>query len=126
MNVHGREPNLLDPFGAHVLELTGHWDSSPVLAGLDRGDYDLIILTRVSFHHTIPSFRGVSYFSPAEIRTIDDKYEVLCSTLESMVLKPRGREVAATPQKFSQMFNAPCGTGLRRVPMDLKLATDAR
>jgi hypothetical protein len=80
----------------------------------------------VSFRHTIPSFRGISYFSPGEITALDTKYEVLCSTLESMVLKPRGREVAATPEMFSEMFNRPCGTGLRRVPMDLKLAADAR
>lgn len=126
MNVHGREPNLLDPFGAHVLELTGHWNSGPVLSGLNHGDYDLIILTRVSFRHIIPSFRGISYFSPAELNAIDTKYEVLCSTLESMVLKPRGRDVAASPEMFSQMFNRPCGTGLRRVPMDLKLAANAK
>jgi hypothetical protein len=126
LNVHGREPNLLDPFGAHVLELTGHWDSTPVVENLNRGDYDLIVLTRVNYRHFVPSFRGISYFSPREIRTINDKYEVLCSTLTRMVLKPRGREVPATPEMFSEIFNQPCGTGFRRVPLDLKLAPDAQ
>lgn len=126
MNVHGREPNLLDPFGAHVLELTGYWNSAPVVDKLSRGEYDLIILTRVTFRHTIPVFRGISYFSPDEVEIMNEKYEVLCSTMESMVLKPRWREVAATPQMFSQLFDRPCGTGFRRVPLHLKLAPDAR
>jgi hypothetical protein len=126
MNVHGREPNLLDPFGAHVLELTKHWDPTPVVDGLSDGDYDLIILTRVNFLHIVPSFRGVSYFSPAEIDIINRKYEVLCSTLTRMVLKPRGRDIAATPEMFGRMFNQRCGTGYRERPMDLKLAPGAR
>ena len=126
MNVHGREPNLLDPFGAHVLELTGYWNSAPVVDKLNRGEYDLIILTRVTFRHVIPFFRGISYFSPDEVAIMNEKYEVLCSTMESMVLKPRWREVAATPQMFSQLFNSRCGTGFRRVPLHLQLAPDTR
>jgi hypothetical protein len=126
LNLHGREPNLLDPFGAHVLELTGHWDSTPVVDNLNRGEYDLIILTHVNFRHVVPSFRGISYFSPREISIINEKYEVLCSTLRRLVLRPRGREVPATPDMFTEMFNEPCGTGFRRVPLDLKLAPEAR
>jgi len=80
----------------------------------------------VTFRHTIPVFRGISYFSPDEVEIMNEKYEVLCSTMESMVLKPRWREVAATPQMFSQLFDRPCGTGFRRVPLHLKLAPDAR
>ena len=126
LNVHGREPNLLDPFGAHVLELTGYWDSTPVVDNLNRGEYDLIILTRVNFRHVVPNFRGISYFSPHEISIINEKYEVLCSTLARLVLRPRGREVPVTPEIFTEMFNEPCGTGFRRVPLDLKLAPEAR
>lgn len=125
LNVHGREPNLLDPFGAHVLELTGYWNSTPVVENLNRGEYDLIILTRVNYHHVVPSFRGISYFSPREIGIINEKYEVLCSTMTRMVLKPRGREVSATPEMFSNMFHDSCGTGFRRVALNLKLAPDA-
>ena len=126
MNVHGREPALLDPFGAHVLELTKHWDSTPLVEGLNHGDYDLIILTRVSYLHVLPSFRGVSYFSPYETTIINEKYEVLCSTLTQMVLKPKGREVQATPEMFGKMFGQRCGTGYRQRPMDLRLAPGSR
>jgi len=126
LNLHGREPNLLDPFGAHVLELTKHWDSTPLVHGLNDGDYDLIILTRVNFLHVLPSFRGVSYFSPVQVKIINEKYEVLCSTLTRMVLRPRGREVDATPEMFGRMFSQRCGTGYRERPLDLKLAPGSR
>jgi hypothetical protein len=125
MNVHGREPNLLDPFGAHLMELNGHWDPSPVVESLRRGDYDLIILTRVDFHHVVPNFRGISYFSPVEIQLINANYEVLCSTMSHMVLKPRGREVGATPEMFGRMFNETCPTGWRKKQLDLKLDPEA-
>ena len=126
MNLHGREPNLLDPFGAHVLELTGHWNPAPLVDGLSNDKYDLIILTRVNGRHVIPSFRGVSYFGPKEIGIINEKYEVLCSTMTRMVLKLRDREVQATPEMFGRMFNQPCGTGYRKRPMDLRLAPGSR
>ena len=113
LNMHGREPNLLDPFGAHVLELTGNWDPAPVVEGLQRGDYDLIIFTRVSLDHLISSFRGVSDFSAGQVPIpVNEKYEILCSTDRSTVLMPRGREVAATPEMFSRMFQLPCSPWL--------------
>lgn len=44
--------------------------------------------------------------------TINDKYVVLCSALTAMILKPRDREIALTPEYFGGMLGAPCGTGL--------------
>jgi hypothetical protein len=126
MNIHGLDPNLLDPFGAHVLELAAHWDSTPILENLDHGEYDLIILTRVGSERRIPAFRGVSYFGPSEVKIINENYKVLCSTATSMVLEPRVREVGAAPQMFTQMFGKPCGITLRHVPVDLELAPGAR
>jgi hypothetical protein len=126
LNLHGREPEMLDPFAAHMLELAGHWDSTPLLHGLSFGDYDLIILSRVNVFHFIPDFRGVSYFGPNEIKMMNENYGVLCASSDSMVLEPRGRDVAATPQMFSQFFNERCGTDLRRDPLDLKLAPGAQ
>ncbi len=125
MNLHGREPNLLDPFGARVMELNGYWDPSPVVEGLRHGDYDLIILTRVDFHHVVPNFRGISYFSPMEVKLINANYEVLCSTMTNMVLRPRGRDVSATPEMFGRMFNQTCPTGWRKKQLDLKLDPEA-
>ncbi|MGB6200461.1 MAG: glycosyltransferase family 39 protein [Candidatus Acidiferrales bacterium] len=145
MNVHGREPNLLDPFGAHMLELTGNWDPAPVVDNLKRGDYDLIVLTRAGFLQDVPSprgasalstenattifvpsYRGISYFGPEEVAIINDKYEVLCSTKSSVVLIPRGRAVAAPPEAFSRMFGQPCRSENPGLRANLKLSPSAR
>src|SRR5581483_11864532 len=94
--MHGREPMFLDPQTNHVMELTGYWNPEPLLQNLEREDFDLIIFTRVSLDHFVPSYRGVSLYSPAEIRLMNEKYQILCSTDRSTVLMPRGRNVSAT------------------------------
>jgi hypothetical protein len=126
MNLHGSDPNLLDPFAAHLLELTGDWDPAPLVEGLKRGDYDLIIITHAGIHHVMPSFRGISYLGPQEINIIDQRYDVLCSSFTSLVLKPKGRDIAATPEMFGEMLGQRCGIGYRRFPTDLKISPDAR
>jgi hypothetical protein len=126
MNLHGREPVLLDPFGAHVLELTGNWDSTPIVESLKRADYDLILFIHANNLHTVPNFRGVSYFGRDEVRIMNENYEVLCSNADSLVLKPRGRDVAATPEMFNRLFKQPCEIGQRGGPADLKLAPNAQ
>jgi hypothetical protein len=126
LNLHGRQPILLDPFGAHVLELTGSWDATPVIESLQREEFDLIIFTHGNNLRIVPSYRGVSFFGPAEVKIINAKYEVLCSTASSLVLKPRGRDVAATPEMFDRLFNKPCSVAERVFPMDLKLAPNAQ
>jgi hypothetical protein len=108
--LHGREPDLLDPFSIHALELAGHWDSAPIAENVKSGKYDLIILDCTGYTLTVCNFRGVAFFSPAVVRAIDEDYEVLCSTMTARVLKPRSRDVAATPQLLAPALGAPCGT----------------
>jgi hypothetical protein len=126
MNLHGREPVFLDPFGAHVLELTGKWDATPLLESLNRQDYDLILFLHGDNPHIVPSFRGVSYFGREEIRIMNEKYEVLCSNAKTLVLKPLGHEVAATPEMFDRLLKQPCGIAYRGQRADLKLAPNAQ
>jgi len=57
---------------------------------------------------------------------MNEKYEILCSTDRSTVLRPREREVAATPEMFTRMHQEPCWTYLRPRPMNLKLEPGAR
>jgi hypothetical protein len=126
MNLHGREPNLLDPVGARLLELTGNWDPIPIVENLKRGDYDLIVLTRAGDQHMMPSYRGISYFSPQETGIMNERYEYLCTTAGAVVLKPRGREVAATPEMFSRMLRAHCEIGDPEIAPDLVVSPGAR
>lgn len=108
--LHGSEPDLLDPFSNHALELAGHWDSAPIAESVRSGKYDLIILDCTGYTLTVCNFRGVAFFSPAVVRAINEDYEVLCSTMMARVLKPRSRDVAATPEMLAPALGAPCGT----------------
>jgi len=111
--LHGREPDLLDPFSNHALELAGHWDSAPIAENVRSGNYDLIILDCTGYTLTVCNFRGVAYFSPAVVVAINENYEVLCSTMTARVLKPRSRDVDATPEMLAPALGAPCGTKMR-------------
>lgn len=126
LTMHGREPMLLDPYTAHMMELTGNWNPTPFLQSLSRADFDLIIFKFVGFDHLIPAYRGVSVFGPEEVGIMNEKYRILCSTDRSTVLMPRGREVSATPEMFTQMFQERCDTELRATPMDFRIEPGAR
>jgi len=123
--LHGRDPDLLDPYTAHELELGRHWDSSPIGESIRRGDYDLIILAGGNWH-VIGSWRGVSYFDPALVQAINDNYSVLCSTLSAAVLMPREREVEATPAMLGPVLGQPCGMGLHGHAPNLTMTPGTR
>jgi hypothetical protein len=115
--VHGRDPDLLDPFTSHNLELAGHWDASPSIENVRHGAYDLIVLAGSGNWHVISNYRGVAYFNPVFVQAMNENYRVLCSTMTSAVLEPRGREVPITPAALGPALGQPCGIGLHgRVP----------
>jgi hypothetical protein len=112
LSLYGHDPDLLDSFAVHSLELKGNWSSDPVVQNIRRGEYDLILLPRVRFTRTITSYRGISDYAPSVIQALNENYTVLCSTMKSMVLKPRDREIDLSPAYFGEMFGVKCGTGL--------------
>jgi hypothetical protein len=122
----GRDPDFLDPFTAHNLELARHWDSSPIVENVRRGDYDLVILAGRERWRDIIEFRGVAFFGPALVQAINENYSVLCSTLYTAVLMPRGREVDATPAMLGRVLGQPCDMGLHGRTPDLTIPSGAR
>jgi hypothetical protein len=124
--LHGRDPDLLDPYTAHELELRQHWDSSRITENVRRGSYDLIVLAGSGKWQEIASFRGLAYFSPVLVQAINENYSVLCSTMTQGVLMPRAREVDAAATLFGPVLGQPCGVGLRGRSPDLKLPPGAR
>ena len=123
--LQGRDPEMLDPFLFHSLELAGHWSSRPVAAELRRGDIDLVILA-CTWRTTLCSYRGISYFSPEILQNISDNYYVLCSTLNAWVLEPRDEQVNLPPSSFDAILGAPCGTGMRGKQLRLSIAEGVR
>jgi hypothetical protein len=125
-SVHGRDPEFLDAFAIHSLELTGHWDSASVVQSIARGDYDLVILACMGTSHEVCNWRGVAYFDAPMVAAINSNYAVMCSTLSSRVLKPRVREIAATPATLAPALGQPCGTGLQGRSPDLVIPQGIR
>ena len=124
--VHGRDPDFLDPYTAHELELAHNLDATPIVQQAQRGDYDLVILTGTGSWHVMSSFRGISFISPAIVEALNEHYSVLCSTITSVVLQPRKREVGASPDVLGSVLGRPCGLGAHGRNPELILAPDAR
>jgi len=95
ITLHGRDPEMLDPFTTHVFELAGRWDPSPVVQSIQRGDYDLVVLYS---GRTIYSYRGISFFGRPIVNSLNANYEVFCVAGDTVALKPRSRGIAATPE----------------------------
>jgi Dolichyl-phosphate-mannose-protein mannosyltransferase len=132
----GHDPDLLDAFAIHSLELMGRWDSGPVVEQVRQGKYDLVILRRLRAHvvfsprvevyKSVANWRGVSEYGPAVLSALNENYDVFCSSPFSAVLKPKGRHIDLSPEYFSAMFTLPCGTGLANKSPHLILAEDTR
>jgi hypothetical protein len=123
---HGRDPDLLDAFTTHELELAGYWDPSLIVANIRRGDYDLIILADNANWHVVSNFRGVAFFSPALVKAMNENYRVLCSTATSAVLQPLAREVAIAPAELTPALGNPCDLNLHDHSPNLRVPPNAR
>lgn len=132
----GHDPDLLDAFALHSLELMRRWDSGPVVEQIRQGKYDLVILRRlkpkvvfsphVEVYKSVANWRGVSEYGPAVVSAFNEHYDVFCASPFSVVLKPKGRHIDLSPDYFSPMFTRPCGTGLANKSPRLILAEDTR
>lgn len=132
----GHDPELLDGYGTHSVELTGLWDPLPLVQDLRQGKIDLIILRglkpkvvfspHVEVYKSVGSWRGVSWYAPAVVSAFNEYYDVFCSSPFSMVLKPKGRHIDLSPDYFSPMFTRKCGTGLANKSPRLILAEGTR
>lgn len=120
--LQGRDPEMLDPFTSHVFELTGHWDPSPVIQSIQRGDYDLVVTYNGG---TIFSYRGISFFGRPIVNSLNANYEVLCMAGRTLVLKPRSRGIAATPEMLRPILGVCVPGDADRAP-NLTLGASSR
>jgi hypothetical protein len=111
--LHGRDPEMLDPFTTHVFELAGRWDPSPVIQGIQRGDYDLVVLYS---GRTIYSYRGISFFGRPIVNSLNANYEVFCVAGDTVVLKPRSREISARPEMLRPILGVCVPGDANRAP----------
>jgi hypothetical protein len=132
----GHDPELLDGYGTHSMELTGLWDPGPLVDDLRQGKIDLIILRglkpkvvyspQIEVYKSVSSWRGTSWYAPAVVSALNENYDVFCSSPFSVVLKPKGRHIDLLPDYFTPMFGQRCGTGLANKPPHLILEENTR
>jgi Dolichyl-phosphate-mannose-protein mannosyltransferase len=136
MSLRGRDPEFLDGFSTHSLELTGHWSSAPIVEDIRNRQFDVVILRRIipkvifrpkpAGYRQVASWRGISEFSPELIAALNENYNVYCSTTTAVVLKPVDRMPNIPPDYFTPFFGVPCKTGAENYPARLVVAENSR
>ena len=71
-------PEIPDPYLNASLELKGQWNSGPVIAQIDEGVYDLIVIDKGEAQFLNGDFRGVRSWSDDMWRTLKTKYTPAC------------------------------------------------
>lgn len=107
LTVHGRNPELLDPDLAHILELTGYWSSAPIVRQLNRHYYDYLFVA-VLWGGSLPQYRGIPYYSPMVLEAINRNYVSDCISDGMTVWRPRGRLSPLSSAAVSRILGASC------------------
>ncbi|HUN60954.1 MAG TPA: glycosyltransferase family 39 protein [Candidatus Sulfotelmatobacter sp.] len=136
LSLRGKDPEFLDGFSTHSLELTGHWTSAPIVEELRRRQFDVVILGRLTpraifFPHPVAyrevaSWRGISEFSPEVIAALNENYNVYCATTTAVVLKPIDRTPNIPADYFTAFVGRSCKRQAENYPAQLVTAEKSR
>jgi hypothetical protein len=118
LGIRSSNPAFLDPFFYHQLSLHGLWSVAPIVASVDKKEYDLILLSgddhpQNELVYSVKSFRGFSNWDPAVLEAIRQNYRVLCEVPGFMALAPQDRSSTLRDADISEIFQQPCVTSSR-------------
>jgi hypothetical protein len=100
------EPALVEPYLLAYLRRLGRPDGAPVIARVERGEFD------VAFTATIArSWRGVPHIDPSVHRALETAYEPYCALGMVLVHLPRVRKSSDNP-----IASALTRSGCQRIP----------
>ena len=88
--VRSNIPEIPDPFLNSVLESRGMWDSGPVVAKIENGTYDLIVISTGEADNPGPGYRGVHGWSDAMWSALKRAYRPACNYDGKEVWLPSG------------------------------------
>jgi hypothetical protein len=73
-------PEIPDPFLNSTLERRGQWNSGPVVAEINAGVYDLIVIAKgeAEAHKGIDGYRGIRYWDDGMWRALKRTYAPAC------------------------------------------------
>ncbi len=87
--VRGKEPELLDPYLADLLENRAGWSAAGVAAEIKQQRFDVIFLTENGGR--ISTWHGAPRLSPELAQQVQRFYRPLCRTARVLVMTPKGR-----------------------------------
>ena len=88
VTIHSMIPEIPDPFGNSVFELRGGWNSGPVVAQIDAGVYDLIVIEKGQADK-VAGYRGVRDWSDGMWGALKSTYRPACVFEDMEVWLPR-------------------------------------
>ena len=89
VTVHSMIPEIPDPFLNSVLEVRGQWNSSPVVAQINAGVYDLIVIGKGDAEGYKTTRRGVRKWNDGMWGALRRTYELACVFEHAEVWLPR-------------------------------------
>ncbi|PYV40325.1 MAG: hypothetical protein DMG06_20625 [Acidobacteria bacterium] len=87
--VHGRNPELLDGYLMHILELRGRWSPAPILRNLRNKVYDAVVVSFVEDH--LANYRGYTFYSHSILGEIVRNYSASWTCQGGVVFLPKGK-----------------------------------
>jgi hypothetical protein len=94
LELHTRQPQLLDPFYYHILSLQNLWSSAPIVRQIDNEEYDLILMSgrdgRMPSEFYAGGYHGISFWGTEMLEPIVGHYRALCEVpgVMAFVLSP--------------------------------------
>ena len=85
---YSMNPEIPDPFLNSMLELRGRWDSGPVVAQIDAGVYDLVVIGKGQADG-VGGYRGVPLWSDGMWSAMKRTYRLACVFEDKEVWLPR-------------------------------------
>ena len=79
VSIHGVAPEMPDPYLNALLERGGKWDPTPVIAHIEAGQYDLIVLAKGVADDKAGGYRGIRIWDDAMREALKKTYRLACA-----------------------------------------------
>jgi len=111
LELHSRQPQLLDPYLYHQFSLQNVWSIAPIVQQIDEEQYDLIVISgsdSPADSEFRVSSRGTSGWGADTLGPMASHYRVLCEVPDFLALVPRNRANVLQDKDIARIFGQPC------------------
>jgi len=112
IEMHSREPQLLDANFYNQLSQQKVFSFAPVLQRIDAEQYDLILIFgedgKAGTDFVIVNFRGSSFWGADTVKEMISHYQPLCEVPEFLALVPKDRAGVPGDADVARIFRQPC------------------